>query len=112
MLKELSTTIATDLTSWEPALEKENIAGFENTITISTKIKDLTISKSTSFIFDLFATSPCEERRKDTAEKLFLTPLFLDIRCAITGNAPAASPVKKKGFKKEKFTYSPYLTAI
>jgi hypothetical protein len=58
MLKELSTTMATDLGDPKPIVEKEKTAGFENTRTRSTRIRDLRIRKSKSFILDLLAISP------------------------------------------------------
>jgi hypothetical protein len=107
MLNELSTTIATDLASCAPTREKEKMAGFENTITKRIKIKALRRSRAESFNLDLFAISPWEAERKRTAEKLFLIPLFLDIKCMRMGKATAIRPIKKNGLKKEKFNFFP-----
>jgi hypothetical protein len=107
MLNELSTTIATDLASCVPVGEKEKTAGFENTITKRAKIEALRRSRIRSFNFDLFAISPWEAMRKRTAGKLFLIPLFLDIKCMRMGKATALRPIKKSGFKKEKFNFFP-----
>jgi hypothetical protein len=93
-------------------VEKEKTAGFENTRTKKTRIKDLRKRSIRSFIFDLLATSPSEAKRKRTAEKFFLIPLFLDIRCMKMGNTTTAKPIKKNGFKKERFNSFPYLSAI
>jgi hypothetical protein len=107
MLNELSTTIATDLSPCIFTWEREKTAGFENTIASRIKIKALRKSRIESFNFDLFVISPWEARRKRTAEKLFLIPLFLDIRCMRAGSIIALIPIKKNGFKKEKFNFSP-----
>ena len=112
MLKELSTTIATDFTPFTSTAEKEKTAGFENTRTSSTRVKALMRSNIKSFILDLLAVSPCEAKRNCTEGKLFLIPPFLEIRCAIIGRATVTIPIKKKGFKKEKFNSCLYLSAI
>jgi hypothetical protein len=105
MLNELSITIATDFASCAPAGEKEKTAGFENTTTKKAMIEALRRSRIEFFNFDLCAISPCEARRKRTAEKLFLIPLFLDNRCMRIGKATAPRPTKKNGLKKEKFNF-------
>jgi len=106
MLKELSTTIATDFGSVVFTGEKENKAGFENTSTSITNTKDRRKSRRRSFILDFRADWPWEESSKDTAEKPFLTPLFLDIKCAMMGRRTAESPIRKSGFNKEKFNFA------
>jgi hypothetical protein len=105
MLNELSTTIAMDLASCAPGGKKENTAGFENTMTKRVKIKALRRSRIKSFNFELFNISPWEAWRNRTPEKLFLIPLFLDIRCTRMGKTTAIRPIKKNGFKKEKFNF-------
>ena len=63
---------------------------------------------------DLTALSPREARRNVMAGNFFTAPLFREMRCAITGSARAASPIRKYGLRKEKFKkpHSRYLSAM